>query len=87
MLLDNHISGVIVSENPDSPWHHATFLSFGTVVQDAEGALIQEVALCETTDADGDSTWSIYWNPPDGQATYDDMAGYESGWDEPLHTT
>jgi len=75
VLLDNHISGVIVSENPASPWYHATFLSFGTVVNDAEGQIIQEVALCETTDADGDSTWSVFWNPPKGPATYEFVQG------------
>ena len=29
-----HKTGVIVSENPQSPWHHATFFAQGTAVSD-----------------------------------------------------
>ena len=75
VLVDNHRTGVIVSENPDSPWSHATFYSHGSILQDAEGNFIQEVALCETTDPDGDLTWSILWRPPEGPITIHFVVG------------
>ena len=53
-----HKTGVIVSENPQSPWHHATIFLQGTAVSDRQGQTIRDVALCESTDADGDLTWS-----------------------------
>ena len=74
-LLDVHRSGVMVAENPKSPWHHATFLAYGTTVQDADGKVVQEVALWETTDADGDSTWSILWRPAEGPGKLEFVQG------------
>ena len=74
-LVAYHHSGVIISENPKSPWHHATFLGHGTIVRDSEGKVVQKVALCETTDADGDSTWSILWQPAERPGTFQFVVG------------
>ena len=35
-----HQTGVIVSETPESPWHHATFFVQGTRVTDAKGEVV-----------------------------------------------
>jgi hypothetical protein len=59
-------TGVIVSENPASPWRHATLLVQGTIVTDPAGKVIRDVALYESTDADGDLTWSVLWRPAAG---------------------
>jgi len=75
LLIDNHRTGVIFSENPNSPWHQATIYSHGSIMKDSEGEVIQEVALCETTDADGDLTWSILWRPPQGPVTLHFVVG------------
>ena len=75
VLEDSRFSGVIVSENPQSPWHQATCFAFGTTVKDTDGNLVQEAALYEMTDADGDVTWSIYWNPADGPGTFEFVQG------------
>ena len=60
MLVPNHQSGVIVSENPEGPWHHATFFSQGTTIRHADGKTIADIALNQSTDPEGDSTWSIH---------------------------
>jgi hypothetical protein len=57
ILVANHQAGVVISENPDSHWHRATFLSQGTTIQDAEGKTLGDAALCEFVDADGDLSW------------------------------
>jgi len=57
--IDNTQEGVMVSENPLSPWHQATFLSHGTTLVGADGTTVGDVALCEMTDPDGDTTWMI----------------------------
>ena len=75
VLLDCHTKGVIISENPASPWYNATYLAFGTLVNDAEGNLVQEVMLVETTDADGDCTWSVFWHAPETLGTYEFVQG------------
>jgi hypothetical protein len=75
ILVDNHRTGVIFSENPESPWYHSAFYSHGSILRDIEGRLIQEVALCETTDVDGDLTWSIYWKPDEGHGTFHFVVG------------
>lgn len=62
-LAAYHRTGVIVSENPHSPWRHATLFVQGTTVSDRVGKVIQDVALYESTDADGDLTWSVLWRP------------------------
>jgi hypothetical protein len=48
--------GVMVSGSPDSPWHQATFFARGTTVKGPDDKAVGEVALCEITDPDGDST-------------------------------
>ena len=61
-----HQTGVIVSETPESPWCHASFFVQGTFVTDADGKASRDVGLCESTDADGDLTWSIPWRAANG---------------------
>jgi hypothetical protein len=75
VLIDNHRSGVIIGENPGSPWHQSTFYSQGSILRDSEGMFIRQVALCETTDPDGDLTWSVLWEPRKGQGTYSLVVG------------
>jgi len=75
VLIDNHKNGVIVSDNTDSPWHKATYYAHGSILADAEGKFIQQVAFCETIDPDGDVTWSILWEPSPGKATYHFIVG------------
>lgn len=75
ILIDNHREGVIVSENPGSPWHESTFYTQGSILRDADGRFIRQVALCETTDPDGDLTWSVLWEPKEGEATYHFVVG------------
>ena len=70
-----HKTGVIVSENPQSPWYHATIFLQGTAVSDRQGQTIRDVALCESTDADGDLTWSILWSPAAGPSTLQLVVG------------
>jgi len=53
-------TGVVVTEN-EGPWRYATFLIQETIVKDAEGRFVLEVALCETVDPDGDLTWCTLW--------------------------
>jgi hypothetical protein len=75
VLIDNHRNGVIVGENPDSPWHNATYYTHGSILSDAEGKFIRQVAFCETIDPDGDVTWSILWEPSPGKASYHFIVG------------
>ena len=58
VLITNHQKGVFVSENPESPWHHATFLSQGTTFQLEGGKITGDAAIMESVDADGDATWT-----------------------------
>ncbi|MCG8687819.1 MAG: hypothetical protein MI892_23280, partial [Desulfobacterales bacterium] len=55
--------GVFVTEKKDSPWYQAALFIQGTAIKNAEGKILQDVALCEATDADGDLNWSILWRP------------------------
>jgi hypothetical protein len=75
VLIDNHKSGVIVSENTDSPWNKATYYAHGSILSDTEGKFIRQVAFCETIDPDGDVTWSILWEPSTGKASYHFIVG------------
>ena len=75
ILIDNHRTGVVFSENSDSPWYHSAFYSHGSILRDLEGRLIQEVALCETTDVDGDLAWCIYWKPDEGPGSFHFVVG------------
>lgn len=62
-IVAYHQRGVYVSENPQSPWYQAAMFIQGTTIEDAKGNILQDVALCEVTDADGDLNWSILWRP------------------------
>ncbi len=75
ILIDNHKHGVIVTENSDSPWHRATYYAHGSILSDAGGKFIRQVAFCETIDPDGDVTWSILWEPSEGKASYHFIVG------------
>lgn len=66
VLVAYHQHGIVVSQTPGSPWHHATCLAQGTTVKDPAGAVVLDVALCEMTDVDGDLTWSTWWRPGGG---------------------
>ena len=55
--------GVAVSENPDSPWYRATLFAHGSIITDPEGKVLKEVIICETTDPQGDLSWSVLWYP------------------------
>jgi hypothetical protein len=75
VLIDNHRSGVVVSDDTGSPWHKATYYAHGSILCDAEGKFIRQVAFCETVDPDGDVTWSILWEPSPGKVTYHFIVG------------
>lgn len=66
-IVAYHQRGVFVSDEANSPWYQAALFIQGTTIEDTEGTVLQDVALCEATDADGDLNWSILWRPP-GQA-------------------
>lgn len=78
MPLDNgltleatHSSGVVISENAESPLHHATMFAQGTTVTDAESEVLGDARLWEFTDPDGDTAWAIGLNwPAGGPCTY-----------------
>jgi hypothetical protein len=36
-LIDNHRNGVIVTDNPGSPWYKATYYAHGSILSDDEG--------------------------------------------------
>lgn len=55
--------GVFVTQGEDSPWYQAALFIQGTTIEDMEGEVLQDVALCEATDAQGDLNWSILWRP------------------------
>jgi hypothetical protein len=75
VLVDNVREGVIVSDNTGSPWHKATYYTQGSILRDADGKFIRQVAFCETIDPDGDVTWSILWEPSVGRASYHFVVG------------
>ena len=80
ILVDNHRTGVVVSDNPDSPWYQAAVYSHGSILRDPRGKVIQEVALYEVTDPDGDLSFAVYWNPPSGKASLHFVVG-TGKWD------
>ncbi len=49
---------------------NATYYTHGSILCDADGKFIRQVAFCETIDPDGDVTWSILWEPSPGKTTY-----------------
>lgn len=58
--------GMIVSDNPKSPWHDASMYVQGTALLDKEGKRIADVALCESTDPNGDLCWFVLWTSDKG---------------------
>ena len=75
VIIDNHKNGVIVSENPDSPWNNATYYAHGSILCDDDGNFIRQAAFCETIDPDGDVTWSILWEPTPRKTSYHFIVG------------
>lgn len=49
--------GVLLSENADSPRHHATCYDRGTTILSSDGDVLGDVMLLEDTDAAGNITW------------------------------
>ena len=66
---------VIITENPESPRYCSALIAQGSTVTDSTGKVIVDVALYETTDAEGDLIWSIFWNPAGSAGTYMFIAG------------
>ena len=75
ILIDNHKNGVIIGDNPDSPWYKATYYAHGSILSEADDKFIRQVAFCETIDQDGDVTWSILWEPSPGKTSYHFIVG------------
>jgi hypothetical protein len=70
-LEANHLAGIVVSETPGSPLHHATLYAQGTTARGAGGAIVCEARLYEFTGAEGDSCWAVGVDRPAGErATY-----------------
>ena len=65
-VINYYQTGVIYAGSPGCPWYNATLFAQGTMVKDAEGKVIQEVALYETVDAQGDLTWTTMWRTGTG---------------------
>lgn len=55
--------GVVITNNPNSPWYNAACFAHGSIVTDLEGKILKEVVIYETTDAQGNLTWSVLWHP------------------------
>ena len=68
-IVAYHQRGVFVSEQSNSPWHQAALFIQGTTIEDAAGKVLQDVALCEATDADGDMNWTVLWRPTGNTGT------------------
>ena len=76
LLEANHQKSVSISDNPDSPWHMALFLAQGTTIKTLDGNVLQDVALLQFIDKDGDITWGyIDWTYEDGPAEFYIMGG------------
>jgi len=60
-LISYHQKGIIETNDSLSPWYHTTIFLQGSMVKDISGEIIQEVALFETLDADGDPSWGTFW--------------------------
>jgi len=69
-LEATHQAGVVVSDNPESPWHLATIFKQVTLVKDTAGNILTEVALLETCDKDGDMTFGFLWKPAGEKGTF-----------------
>ena len=62
--------GMVIGEQPGSPWQDASFLVQGSFLLDESGRRIADVALCETTDPDGDLTWFVFRTSEKGYEFY-----------------
>ncbi|MFC2098529.1 hypothetical protein ACFLSP_02160 [Bacteroidota bacterium] len=65
-LLHYTHEGMIVSDNSESPWNDASMYVQGSALVDKDGKRIADVALCESTDPDGDLCWFVFWASEDG---------------------
>jgi hypothetical protein len=75
-LVANHQSGVLISENADSPRHNATCYDRGTTIKTSEGKTLGDVMLLEDTDADGDIVWLYHeWWYGQGPGSYEFIGG------------
>lgn len=76
VLVTNRQSGVLLSENPDSPRHNATCFDRGTTIKTTEGDTLGDVMLLEDTDANGDIVWLYHeWWYGQGPGSYEFIGG------------
>jgi hypothetical protein len=66
LLVSYHQTGVVQTKDQESPWNKATFFAQGSIVKDTSGVVLQEVALFETLDDDGELSWGTIWLQMDG---------------------
>lgn len=63
MLVNNHVSGVLIADDTSSPFHLATHDCTGAYVAAAEGGPPQaQGSSCAAIDADGDIWWLAFTN-------------------------
>jgi hypothetical protein len=74
-LVATHQSGVIVGDNPGSPWNHATVFAQATLVKDGQGNVLKEVVLIQTMDPDGDMTLGFLWHPAGEEGSFQFAVG------------
>ncbi len=75
-LVANTQSGVLLSNNPDSPRHNATCYDRGTTIKTSENKTLGDIMLLEDTDADGDVVWLYHeWWYDQGPGSYEFIAG------------
>jgi hypothetical protein len=58
--------GVVISENPASPWFDGILYVQGSALMDEEGKRIADVALCEITDREGGLCWFVFRSTEEG---------------------
>jgi len=75
-LVANNQSGVLISENPNSPRHSATCFDRGSTIKTPEGRALGDIMLLEDTDADGDVVWLYHeWWYGQGPGRYAFLGG------------
>ena len=69
--------GVIITDNPESPWYNATCFAHGSVILDEEDQILKEIIICQATDVNGDISWSVLWYPEgeQGEGTFELIQG------------
>jgi hypothetical protein len=76
VLVANSQSGVLISENPESPRHNATCFDRVTTIKKSEGKVLGDVMLLEDTDVDGDVVWLYHeWWYGQGPGRYEFLGG------------